>query len=317
MFRALGKLVPVPSWDGRTDKSVLLVYKSRGIAFYAHKGGIMLYAAVFAPASRPTSPPYACGADDVIPGVAARSVYLGMSRDQLRLTPFVSSARLMGDEGNVLWYVQGRTKLLFVSLSGGRASQLQVAGEFRTPEGLTDRSTIPDIERLYGRAEEYYRVENETKPLRFVLVYPMLLVLGILTGFIIRGGMQSGDGVQTVLRPALIAAVALAVCDLASGVFATRLAGMPFDWKMAPVNVLAAGLTGAICVVIMKSLGERVSGCTGSLFTLVPVVLVSQIVTVLTIAAGPMTFEFARLLSPMPHTLFVFGMFLTGRPNTS
>jgi hypothetical protein len=316
MFQVFGKLTRVPAWDGRTDRSVLLVYKNRGVMFYMHKGGFgPMFAVVFPPRSPLPIPTYPYGAEDVIPGVGARGVMLGMSKDQLRQSPFVLRAKLLSEGSDVLTYRGDRMDFMAVQLAGDRVSQLNAMGEFRTPEGLTNRSTIADIERTYGRADEYYQVvAGRRNPFSLLLVFPIALVLGLAAGLVVRTQMDGGT--QPASRAIITAAVALAVSELLIGLVSLHFMGMSCDWKAMPVNMVVAGLTGAVCMWIVVALAGRVGGCWGLFITLLAVALVSQFVAVARLAAGPMTLAASGMAFPKPETLFVMGMCLTGRPRT-
>ena len=298
-----------------------LVYKNRGIVFRACKGGMgILHAAVFAPASSQSVGSHSSEADSLIPGIGAYGVILGASRDQVRQSPFVIGAKLLADQADGLMYRGDRGKLLAVLLTGGKVSQVEVMGAFRTPEGVTEKSTIPDIERAYGRADEYYRVENEQNPFLMFLILPVLLALGVafglLTGRVIRGKMQDDTGNQALVNAMMIAAIALATFSFLFGFVFLRSMSMSLDWKMLPVNMVSAGLTGAICVLVMKILRSRMSGCLGVLVTLFSMILVSSVVAVLTMGTGPIAFDAEGMMAGSLYAPFVIGMFLTGRPKT-
>lgn len=236
----------------------------------------------------------------------------------MKQSPFVVGARLEANEADSMEYRGDHWKLLAVRLSGGRVSQVEIMGEFRTPEGVTDKSTIPDIERVYGRADQYYRVVDTRNWFLLFLSVPIMLVLGLvlglLTGRVIRSKMQDDAGNEALVRGMMIAAVALAAFSFLFGFVFARLIGSSLDWKMMPIAMVSAGLTGAICVLIMKILWSRMSGCLGALVTLFSMVLVSLVVVALTMGTGPVTFDAEGMMGGSLYAPFVIGMFLTGRP---
>lgn len=317
MFKEFRTLTPVPSWDGRSDKNMLLVYKTRGVMFVVNNTGFReVEAAVFAPASTRPVGSFSHGTDDVVPGVGARGVMLGASRDQVRQSPFAAVAKLEAEDARFATYRADVTRFLIIQFAGEAVLQLHVMGDFRTPEGVTHKSRIPDIERIYGRADEYYQVVTERDSVWLILVFPMMLVFGLLTGLSMRGRMQDGSR-ESLIRAAVFGAVTLAVFEVSSGFIATSfITEVSFDWKGQPLLMAAAGLTGAICMPMMKVLGNRMVGCMGALVTLFLMVLVSQVIGVLATVAGAMTFSIWLVMLPGTGTLFVIGMFLAGRTTT-
>ncbi len=319
LFGTLGKLEPVSSWDSGKAKSVVLVYRNRGVVFQSYAGSIMV-AAVFAPASSRSVGSHAMRASDLVPGVGARGVMLGASMDQVKQSPFIIGAKLEADQADGAMYRGDRNEILMVRITGDSVSQLDIMGAFRTPEGVTDRSTIPEIEKAYGRADQYYQITDARNPLALLIVMPVLLALGLgfglLAGIIIRGRMQDDSGSGALVHAMVIAGAGLAAYSLLFGFVFLRSMGMPVDWKIVPVNMVSAGITGAICVLIMKVLKSRMTGCLGALVILFSMELVSLVVTLLTTGTGPVTFDARGMLGGILYLPFVIGLFVTGRPKT-
>lgn len=270
-YEKMGKLTPhVP---GMAAQQSLLVYKSRGVVFHVYKSGTVMSAMVF---HLGLTPPAArsIGANELVPGVGACGIVLGMPREQI---PFRSAIE---DPNGAAYDVDKYTKLL-VQFYAGKVSQLEVYGHFITPEGMTERSTEAQILAIYGPPDQQFDFEMRKGFFQSLLAFLAIPILGLATGLTIRKARPS------FVLAVVLGAVGLLIAQLLAVFGWSHLAGFGKDWHNIAYMLADAVLVGAGSVWALELLSRRLSGCLGSIVALSAMLAVAVIAILLVSAIEP------------------------------
>ena len=298
IYSKMGRLTPHVA--GRAGQHSLLVYKSRGVVFRITERGMILSAMVFQPGLTPPAA-RSIGVNELVPGVGACGVVIGMPREQIHALPLKSRTE---DINWALYYVNPNTKLL-ARFYAGKVTQLEVYSLFRTPEGITNSSTEAQILAIYGPPDQQFDFEMRKGFFQSLLAFLAIPILGLATGIIIRKARPS------LVLAIVSGAVGLLIAQLVAAFGCSHLAGFEKDWHNISYGLADAVLVGAGSAWALELLSRRLSGCLGSMVTLAAMLSVALIAVLLVSAVEPVGSlgspwaRFVLFNSPYVVTLFL------------
>lgn len=288
-FRMLGNLVPHAGTATERARSSILIYKERGIVFHvSRRFDTISEVVVFRPAALPKAPSSSGTTGDVVPGVGAYGVTLGMSMEQVRASPYLKGARTMMEDSKGAGYDLGGSRIVIVSTRDSKVSELVVYGPLKTVEGITEGSSVAQIQAAYGPPDEYYDIEWRINPHPWSGAALILPMLGLATGLLLRWVRPrvaaTPGGVGTM--------VALGATGLGIAILAYLVVFLfPTGVRVAPAwyRVLSGMLTGGGSVLILELLPLRLRGLIRYVATLLAMLVLALVVD-----------EVVHVLHPVP-----------------
>jgi len=199
-----------------------------------------------------------------------------MSRQQVNGSPIILGSKKKTEDATHAFYRLQDGRALLVSYTGDTVTQLEAYGYFTTPEGITNRSGLGQIQQIYGMPDQYYDYQPKNVSSGLLLTLIAMPLFGLLTGVIVRIVRPHLPRAASLLLLPLLGAVGMAVGFLASGTsfLSTGFAGDVHSmvWR----NLARGALAGASVVLVMELLSPLLSGRLRSVITLVAMVFVAQ-----------------------------------------
>lgn len=315
-----GRLVSRPTKQITCTNTCFLAYTRVGIMFQLDKGGAGVVQVAVSPPTAPSGVRHLDVTNQVVAGVGAYGITIGMSRNDVRRRMFPEYSESAFAKHWRIVRAFGTTRSVEVDFVGTRESvhvaAVVVYGRFRTPEGITERSGIAEIRKAYGDPDQLMEWVPK-KPLPWgMLPFLLMPVLGLMTGLLISRTYQHAANRQVMLGlVAMSGAVAQSIAGVVSSAITSYAVCIPVVWTSMPYVALASGITGGLGALVLAVGGNRIRGLAWPAIALMLIVFVSEVASIL---SALLVLGHADIMVLMPYTvlnaIFVLGMFLTGRP---
>jgi hypothetical protein len=167
------------------------MYQDKGVYFYFAGGGVRQVVVYSSQANQAGK----VGPKEVVPGVGAYGVRLGDSEQALiTLEGIKDSHKFQGySEGNgsIICEFKDGSRII-ADLVNGKVKRLSISGKFSTPEGITERSTTQQVEKIFGKQQLDLGFKVPKNPQRAGLPvfgfirWLIMLVLGCISALAVR-----------------------------------------------------------------------------------------------------------------------------------
>ncbi len=209
-------------------------------------------------------------------------------------------------------FYQGTTRTAYV-VDNGIVSQLVAEGSFRTPEGITERSTNPDIWRAYGEPDVFWYTRGARSWSLSNIAFPLVMLLGgIVAGYLLRVYHRreaAGRLPVTILIPLLLGAGSATV---SATIGFWIVAGYQIPMLLYPAIVVTSFVIGLLVTGIFEAMGRWSTSLLRHIAVLVLMVLgalLAEWVVFLLYPKGIVTWSI--IWSGILHSLFSLGLLLS------
>lgn len=269
-------MIPLP---GAIDGGgTVLYYQRLGIAFVLEDprwGGIeKVY--VFPSVSKTSemkTDTSTIGADEVVPGQGAFGIKLGSTVSGVQsvsMRKSVWSGSKAKDVPVFAAFYPEDGRSLYAVFDKNMLKELVAEGAFRTPEGITERSSSRDIWKAYGEPEVFWYLNSGSWSPRNIALPVVMFVGGIVAGYLLRvyhRRSRTERQPTALLMPLLLGAVTATV---AATIGFWILAGYRIPMVLYP----AVAITSFVSGLVLTGIYEAMRGwCTSFLRRIVVLIL--------------------------------------------